>query len=61
MVRKSLTKELEELERTNPEVKEAARKYRDTVDSILHEGRIEKFKIHRAGGCDPAHCEYVHR
>lgn len=58
--RKSLTQELEDLERSDPAVAEAARRYDETVDRILHRTRIERFKAHRAGECDPASCLYVH-
>lgn len=58
---KPLSQELEELERTNPEVREAGRRYRETVEDIVYGTRMERYQAHREGRCDRAKCEYIHR
>lgn len=58
---KTLTEELEELERTDPVVAEAGRKYRETVADIVYGTRMERYQAHREGRCDRAKCEYIHR
>ena len=58
--KRTLTEELEELERTNPAVAEAAQRYDETVSRLLGRTRIDRFKEHRLGNCQPATCPYLH-
>lgn len=58
--RKSLTRELAELEQSDSVVGAAAERYDETISRLLGRSRIDKFRNHREGGCRPSICEYRH-
>ena len=55
-----LENELGKLEKSDPEVAEAARNYDEAIDRLLYGSRIERYRAHLEGNC-PDNCPYKHR